>query len=113
MGSLGRLANVKDLPSDKILTEYILAALTLNEAGVKVKKTSSPKAEIAMPDYFSLALNQNPIAKRTFENFSPSHKREYLEWITTAKSEATRLKRLGTTLAWLTEGKSMHWKYQK
>ncbi len=114
MGSLGRLETLKDLPSDKILIEYILAALKLDESGMKVKKpTKVPKTEIAMPADFAAELNQNPKAKLHFEQFSPSHKREYLEWITTAKTEATKLKRMATTIEWLNEGKSLNWKYQK
>ncbi len=114
MGSLGRLETLKDLPSDAILIEYILVALKLDEAGIKIKKpTNAPKAEIAMPADFAIELNQNPKAKLQFERFSPSHKREYLEWITTAKTEATRLKRMATTIEWLSEGKSLNWKYQK
>ncbi len=112
-GSFGRIKTIKDLPEDKILIEYILLALKLNEAEIKVKKVIIPKAEIPVPDYFSLSLNANPKAKQVFENFSPSHKREYLEWITTAKTEATRLKRMETTMEWLNEGKSLNWKYQR
>ena len=102
MGSLGRIEKLTDLPSDKILLEYIAAALKLDEAGVKVKKVASaPKAEIPIPDYFEEELKRQPKARQVFENFSPSHKREYLEWITTAKSEATKLKRMATTIEWL------------
>ncbi len=114
MGQLGRIEKLEDLPSDKILTEYILEALRIDESGVKLKKTATtPKAEIPMPTDFADDLNQNPRAKQIFENFSPSHKREYLEWITTAKTETTRLKRMATTIEWLTEGKSLNWKYQR
>jgi uncharacterized protein YdeI (YjbR/CyaY-like superfamily) len=114
MGHLGRIESLKDLPSDKILIEYILEALKLDDAGVKIKKApTAPKAEIEVPIELSAALDKNPKAKQTFESFSPSHRREYLEWITTAKTEATRLKRTGTTIEWLTEGKSLNWKYQR
>ena len=114
MGTFGRLESLKDLPSDKILLEYILAALRLDEAGAKIKKpVKTPKAEIPMPAYFATALAKSPKAKEQFESFSPSHKREYLEWITTAKTEATQLKRMATTIEWLSEGKSLNWKYQK
>lgn len=114
MGHLGRLESLADLPSDKILTEYILEALRIDETGLKVKKiATATKAEIPMPNYFEIALVNNPKAKQQFDNFSPSHRREYLEWVTTAKTEATQLKRMATAIAWLTDGKSLNWKYQK
>ena len=52
-------------------------------------------------------------AATTFENFSPSHQREYVEWIIDAKREETRQKRLQQTIAWLAEGKPHNWKYQR
>ncbi len=114
MGSLGRIETLKDLPSDKILIEYIEAALKIDQLGLKVKKiATTAKAEIPTPAYFSTALADNPKAKLQFENFSPSHRREYLEWITTAKTDATKLKRMATTIEWLIEGKSLNWKYQR
>lgn len=115
MGSFGRLTSLTDLPSDDILIDFIEQAIKLNETGVKgnVKKTpGTPKAEIPMPDYFAELLQSEPKALATFQNFSASHKREYLEWITEAKTQATREKRMATTIEWLIEGKSRNWKYK-
>jgi uncharacterized protein YdeI (YjbR/CyaY-like superfamily) len=66
-----------------------------------------------MPTYFTATLKKNAAARATFEGFSPSHKREYIEWITEAKTDATRQKRLATALELLVEGKSRHWKYKR
>lgn len=63
-----------------------------------------------MPDYFADALDGNHAAKATFETLAPSHRREYLEWITEAKREDTRAKRIATALEWLSEGKKRNWK---
>ncbi|MEW5796699.1 MAG: YdeI/OmpD-associated family protein [Candidatus Zixiibacteriota bacterium] len=59
------------------------------------------------------ALRSNPQALATFKGFSPSHKREYVEWITEAKREETRSRRIETALSWLAEGKTREWKYAK
>lgn len=111
MGHLGRITSLEDLPSDKKMTAYIKEAMKLNEAGAKVEKVKLVKKEIPVPDYFSKALSKNKKAKKVFDDFSPSHRREYLEWITEAKTEATREKRMATTLEWLAEGKARNWKY--
>lgn len=114
MGSMGRIEKLEDLPEAKILIEYTLEALKLNEEGTKVKKApATPKAEIAVPADFAQLMAENPKAKQQFEAFSPSHRREYLEWITEAKTEATKTKRMETTIEWLSEGKSRNWKYQR
>ena len=64
-----------------------------------------------MPDDLAAVLKKNAKARKTFEDFSPSHRREYIEWITEAKREETRKQRLATAVKWLTEGKARNWKY--
>lgn len=116
MGQLGRIKSLKDLPSDKILTKYIKEAVRLNEEGIKLPamtKTGKPKPPIEVPDYFMKLLTKNKKALETFENFSPSHKREYVEWITEAKTEPTREKRLTAAIEMMSEGKSRNWKYER
>ncbi|RPI19587.1 MAG: hypothetical protein EHM58_00865 [Ignavibacteriae bacterium] len=115
MGHLGKITSVKDLPSNKIFTEYLKEAAKLNEQGVKVKKVIKPgaKKEVEIPDYFMKSLKKNKTAFKTFEEFSPSHKREYVEWITEAKTDETKNKRLETAIEWMAEGKIRNWKYVK
>jgi uncharacterized protein YdeI (YjbR/CyaY-like superfamily) len=113
MGSFGRLTSTKDLPSDRQLAAYVKKAAKLNDDGVKVARMKgSPKKPIAMPKAFATALRRSPAARKAFESFSPSHQREYLEWITEAKTDATRARRLSTALEWLTKGKTRNWKYE-
>jgi len=113
-GSFGKITSLSDLPADEILVDFIKQAMALNEKGVKmpVKKEPAAKTELVVPDYFLDFLVTNPRAIETFHNFSNSHKKEYIEWIVDAKTEATRLKRMETALEWMSEGKSRHWKYQ-
>lgn len=114
MGHLGKITSLKDLPKDKILIAYLKEAMALNEAGVKVvKEKPSERKELEVPDYFDKVLKKNKKAKEVFDAFSYSHKKEYVEWITEAKTEATRERRIETALEWLGEGKTRMWKYQK
>ncbi|MBX3253386.1 MAG: YdeI/OmpD-associated family protein [Chitinophagaceae bacterium] len=116
MGHLGRITSKKDLPGDRILKKYIKEAAALNEAGVKLPSRTAAKpaaGSLEVPDYIKVALKQNKKAAAVFEAFSPSHKKEYIQWITEAKTEPTREKRINTMLEWLEEGKPMHWKYVK
>lgn len=114
MGSFGRLTSVSDLPPKKELIVYIKRAMKLNEQGVKAPvKHVRPKKPIRMPAEFKTALGKNKKAKAVFDAFSPSHKREYLEWIIEAKGEETRKRRIATALEWISKGKSRNWKYMK
>src|SRR6516162_9903962 len=107
MGQFGRLTSLSELPAERILLGYVKEAARLNEEGVKVASRSKPrvKQELKVPDYLSAALKKNARALQTFEGFSPSHKREYVEWLTEAKRDETRQKRLESAMAWMAEGK--------
>lgn len=110
---LRRLTSLADLPGDKILTGYIKQAIAFNEAGITTPRPK-PKAKTksVVPGYFLAALRKNKKALAAFWNFSPSHQREYIEWITEAKREETRAKRIKTALEWIATGKSRHWQYR-
>ena len=114
MGNFDRITTLKDLPADKVMLGYIKEAAALIEKGVKKPAAKkAPKPELPVPPELTAALKKNKKAQATFEGFSPSHRREYIEWITEAKTDATREKRLATTVEWLAEGKSRMWKYEK
>ncbi len=112
MGHFGRMTSVKDLPNDKILIQYIKEAVKLNDEGVKLDRPKATKEiKVDPPDYFMKAISKNKKALTTFQEFSPSNKRDYVEWVTGAKAEATRDKRLETAVEWMAEGKIRNWKY--
>ena len=115
MGSFGRLTSVKDLPDDKTMKKLIGDAMKLNDEGVKVKRAfvSKDKKELIVPDVLLKTLAKNKAAADTFNNFPYSCKRDYVDWITEAKTDATRDKRLATTIEWLAEGKRRNWKYER
>jgi len=113
MGSIGRITSKKDLPPDDEIIKLVRQAVELNEKGIKAaRKTPPAKKDLIIPDYLTAALKKNKTAQKTFEDFPYSCKKEYVEWITEAKTEPTREKRLATTIEWLSEGKRRNWKYE-
>lgn len=113
MGHFDRITSIKDLPADKIMIAYIKEAVALNEAGIKLpaRPKTDPKT-LQIPTYITDALKKNKKAANTFDAFPYSHKKEYVEWITEAKTEPTRHKRIATMLEWLEQGKNRNWKYK-
>jgi uncharacterized protein YdeI (YjbR/CyaY-like superfamily) len=114
MGHLGRVTSISDLPKEKALIALIKEAAKLNDAGIESpsKRKTAEKKELMIPDYFTSTLKKNRKAAATFEKFSYSHRKEYVNWVTEARTEETRKKRLHTAMEWLAEGKSRHWKYK-
>ena len=112
MGSLGRITSLKDLPSDREMLGFIKQAKGFIDSGeyaspvaARHKVVKAPKPAIDLPSQFTMALKKNKAAAKAFETFSPSCKREYVEWITDAKREETREKRIATAVEWIAEGK--------
>lgn len=109
-----RLASVDDLPPDDVLVTYVREAIRLNDENVKpVRPKKAPRPEAEMPDDLAAALAASPAARETFDGFPPSHRREYIDWITEAKQPATRARRVAQTVEWVAEGKSRNWKYER
>lgn len=112
MGQFGCITTVGDLPKPAEFKRLVKAAMKLTDDGVKVAVKRTPKPPVKVPADLQAALKTNAKAKAAFDGFSPSHRREYIEWITDAKRPETREKRLATTVEWLAEGKARNWKYE-
>ena len=113
MGQFGKLASLADLPGDAELDALIREAATLAAtapAPRKVKHAPKPAAE--MHPEFAAALDAHPAARAVLEGFVPSARRDYLDWISDARQDATRTRRIATAVEWLAEGKKRHWKYE-
>ena len=115
MGQFGRITAISDLPDDSILLGYMLEAKRLNDENIKLpqKPKETGNQELIVPDDLSAALLENPLASDTWDKFSYSHRKEYVNWIKEAKTETTRNNRLATSIEWLAEGKPQNWKYAK
>jgi uncharacterized protein YdeI (YjbR/CyaY-like superfamily) len=114
MGNFGKVKTFKDLPPDRAILDFIKQGKKLNDDGIKLPaKPKIVKKDLVVPAYFMKALKSNKKALATFNAFSASNKREYVSWVTEAKTEATREKRLKSALEWMSEGKIRNWKYVK
>lgn len=113
MGQFGKLTSVGDLPEDKELDALILQAAELARSVPAPRKPKhAPKPAPRLHPEFAAALAGAPKAKEVLDGFPPSAQRDYLEWISDAKQDATRQKRIATAIEWLSEGKRRMWKYE-
>ena len=115
MGQFGKITSLKNLPSYTSFNKFVKKAMKLTDENVKMPqriKADKPKI-LKVPDYFLNNLKKNKKAFSTFSTLSYSCKKEYVEWITEAKVDVTRERRMATAIDWMEEGKSMHWKYKK
>ncbi len=107
--------SVAELPTKKVLVSYVKQAKKLDGDGsgaAPAKRKVTKKPTLKAPKYMVDAINGDKAAKKFWGTMAPGYKREYVEWITEAKREATRDKRLVQTVEWLAEGKTRNWKYK-
>jgi uncharacterized protein YdeI (YjbR/CyaY-like superfamily) len=113
MGQFGRIASVDDLPSDAELDRLICDAAELAKTEPAPRKAKHPpKPPAALHPDFAAALDKAPKSKAMLDAFPPGQRREYLDWISEAKQDATRQKRIATAIEWLAEGKRRNWRYE-
>ena len=116
MGHLGKLKSKSDLPADEVIIAIIQDAIEMSQKSFSKQSQntkSKSKSELIVPDKLKEALAENDKAKTTFDNFSYSAQKEYIEWIRDAKTDITVMKRIKTTIENLMEGKDKNWKYRK
>jgi hypothetical protein len=110
--SLRRISCLKDLPARRALHSLVKDAATRIAArGPLPRPAKKAKPAMKVPPDLNAALALDTRAKAGFQKLPPSHRREYVEWITEAKTAPTRERRLQTTLEWLAAGKSRNWRY--
>ena len=113
MGQFGKIGSVDDLPPDAELDRLISEAAELAKAAPAPRKAKhDPKPAPGLHPEFAAALAKAPKAKAALDGFPPSAQRDYFEWISEARQDATRQKRIATAVEWRGEGKRRHWKYQ-
>lgn len=119
MAIVEKITRLDELPPQKALLGWIREAAALVDSGQYTSsiaaRSQTPKKkqpEMESPAEFTAALKKNKKAAAQFAAFSPSCKREYIQWIAEAKRPETRDKRIATAVEWIAEGKQRNWKYQ-
>jgi uncharacterized protein YdeI (YjbR/CyaY-like superfamily) len=109
-----RITSAEELPDRRAMVAMVKEAASQRDGGPKTsaapRRTARP---VRVPPYFMSALKKNRKALAAFEGFPPSHKREYVDWIDSAKTDETRQRRMATAIEWIASGKSRNWKYQR
>lgn len=113
MGHLGRIGSVSELPPKRTLTTLMRRAAAAKRTHPVKKMVSPPKPPLRAPADLLAALRTRAGARKHFDAFPPGKRRDYIEWVLEAKTEATRARRIATAVQWIAEGKSRNWKYER
>jgi uncharacterized protein YdeI (YjbR/CyaY-like superfamily) len=114
MGQFGRIGTLADLPSSKAVRDQVArAAAAMDAPAARAPAPRTARPPLAVPDDLRQALEAVAAARGHFEAFSPSQRREYIEWVLEAKRPETRTRRIAQAVEWIAEGKARNWKYEK
>ena len=98
---------MRKLIDEKHMTPAGLAvfdmALLENEPAPRAK-------ELPVPDFLADALAQHPLALENFNHMAPSYRRNYIGWLSAAKREETRQKRIAEAIERLEQNLTLGFK---
>ncbi|MBL4623868.1 MAG: YdeI/OmpD-associated family protein [Flavobacteriales bacterium] len=104
-----RFNSVEEIDS-KLIVRYVEEAIANEKAGKKVKPLKKP---LIIPIELQKELGASAQLLMCYDSLSLSCKREYAEYISEAKREETKAKRLDKIIPMITEGKGLNDKYKK
>lgn len=108
-----KMTTLKDLPTKTAFRRALTLAMARNAAGLKKRVPKNTPKKLTIPKEFAAALAKDRTAKQHFDGFARGYQRDYIEWVSEAKHEATRDQRIEQSVTWLREGKHRNWKYEK
>ncbi|MBT8261206.1 MAG: YdeI/OmpD-associated family protein [Bacteroidia bacterium] len=100
-----------DIIDQDIILKYIQEAIENSLAPKEIKPER--KTALMVPEFLQKALNTDSKFKQSFDGLTPGKKREYAEYIDSAKREVTKLSRLEKITPMILEGKGLNDKYKK
>lgn len=101
-----------DKINEAAFTELVKQAVTLNVKGTKLTDAKPARKALVVPEDLEQVLHKDPVAWANWEGFSYACKKEYIEWVTDAKQEETRKRRIAQSLEKIREGESKEEKYR-
>jgi uncharacterized protein YdeI (YjbR/CyaY-like superfamily) len=78
-----------------------------NYKGSTTRGRKSPRQPASLPAFMAKGLHTNEKAWKNFSAMPPSHQRNYILWITTAKRDETRERRLKEAIRMLNQNKRL------
>lgn len=105
-----RFETKKDINKAAVLA-YVKEAIENQRLGRELKPQRKTKP-VTIPKELKTALNTNSEFKKTFKQLSPSHQREYCDYITEAKRDDTKQRRLEKIIPMIINGKGLNDKYK-
>lgn len=100
-----RFESAKDIKKSWV-KQYVTEAIRNQRKGLEVKPKRKPAQKAVVPEELAAAFKKKKSAKAQFEKLTPGKQREVVDYIVSAKRQATKDKRVVKCLELMKEGKS-------
>jgi hypothetical protein len=104
-----KYTDVKEI-DEKAILEYVKESVAVNKKGFK-REVKDKTVEV--PDDLQKAITKNKTASKFFDTLTYGYKKEFVEWVTTAKRAETRSERVDKIVAMCAEGRKLNDKYRQ
>ena len=88
---------------------YVIEAIENQQQGKEIKSKKKP---LIIPELLQKAMNENQELKEKYEAFTLGKKRDYADYISEAKREATKQSRLEKIIPMILSGLGLYDKYK-
>ncbi len=98
--------------NEKAFLDLVDQAIKINKAGTKLNEAKPARKALEVPSELEAILKKDNMAWSHWEGFPYSHKKEYVEWVTDAKKEETRKRRIAQALEMIRDGQGRNERYK-
>lgn len=101
-----------DKINEAAFIDLVKQAVAINVKGTKLQDAKPARKALQVPEELAAVLHKDPVASANWEAFTYSVKKEYAEWITDAKQEETRKRRIAQALEKIRAGETKEEKHR-
>ena len=98
---------IAKLTRQGLMTKAGIAIVTSAKESGLWDKPDRPTISLEVPKELAAALAKNKKAKTFFETLAPTYRKHFIGWISTAKREETKKRRVKESIALLKQGKKL------
>ena len=96
--------------NEKVILEYVKEAINNQKAGKEIKPEKKPT--LSIPKELTEKIKKNAKLKKSFNQLTPFKQREFCDYISEAKREATKISRLEKVIPMIFKGIGLNDKYR-
>lgn len=101
-----------DALNEKAFVDLVKQAVKVNQSGAKLGDAKPARKALVLPQEFEQCLKKDEETWERWEKLAYAHKKEYVEWVSDAKQDETRKRRIAQALERIRAGQGKEDKHK-